>query len=358
MITDRFIELLTKKLSNEITPDEYEELKYLLGADEACKQQYEFFKSYWEENKKQEENTDLLFLKIKNRLNIEDQPDNVIRRTSFFTFWRSIAAVLLVGICLYIGYKYFSEAGAGNSALAKLEQTQTARRNKSKITLSDGSVVTLNAETVLKYPSAFNGKTREVYLSGEAFFEVAKDHKHPFIVHADKMSIKVLGTAFNVKSYANDLASETTLIRGVIEVTLADRPSDRIILKPNEKLVLQNNGMADIHRQVKRNVPSPQDSVNAKYALTNLTYLKSNDSTIVETSWVNNKLVFKDEDFGQLSNQMERWYGVNIKFKNDELKEYRFTGVFEKETIFQALSALQRIEPFRYKFKNGLIYIY
>src|ERR1019366_6846207 len=106
-------------------------------------------------------------------------------------------------------------------------------RVKSKIVLSDGSVVTLNSETTLRYPAEFNGQTREVYLDGEAFFDVAKDHKHPFIVHAGKMNVRVLGTAFNIKSYANDATSETTLIRGAIEVTMSDRPSDRIILKPN-----------------------------------------------------------------------------------------------------------------------------
>jgi ferric-dicitrate binding protein FerR (iron transport regulator) len=97
---------------------------------------------------------------------------------------------------------------------------------------------------------------------------------------------------------------------------------------------------------------------DTKYALTNLTYFKSNDTTIVETSWVGNKLVFKDENFGELANQMERWYGVKIKFKNDNLKDYHFTGIFEKESVLQAMSALQMIEPFHYKVKNESVYIY
>lgn len=269
--------------------------------------------------------------------------------------WRSMAAVLLIGIC-FSGFYYYDKCAPGVS-VAKLQSTKTTSRSKSNIYLTDGSVVTLNSQTVLRYPASFTGATREVYLNGEAFFNVAKDHKHPFIVHAGKMSIKVLGTAFNVRSYSNDQHSETTLIRGAIEVTLSDRPSDRIILKPSEKLILNST---TIQKYIGNNhTPAVvHDSVNTNYALTNLTYLRSNDTTVVETSWVNNKLVFKDELFNELANQMERWYGVKIKFKNDDLRKYRFTGVFEKESLTQALNALRMIESFDYKYKNETVYIY
>jgi len=170
------------------------------------------------------------------------------------------------------------------------------------------------------------------------------------------MNIKVLGTAFNVKSYSNDKNIETTLIRGAIEVTLSDRPSDRIILKPNEKLILNNTTFPLLKNN--NNIASIPENVNTNYALTNLTHLKSNDTTIVETSWVNNELVFKDEAFSDLANQMERWYGVKIKFKNSDFKDYRFTGVFVKENIMEALDALKMIETFNYKYKNETVYIY
>ncbi|HWZ04919.1 MAG TPA: FecR domain-containing protein, partial [Mucilaginibacter sp.] len=208
-----------------------------------------------------------------------------------------------------------------------------------------------------RYPPVFNGQTREVYLNGEAFFDVFKDHQHPFIVHAGKMNVKVLGTAFNIKSYANESRSETTLIRGAIEVTMSDRPSDRIILKPNEKLILNNTTIQK--RGVTGNLTAMRtDTVYSNYALTNLTHLKSNDTTVVETSWVNNKLIFKDQAFNEIANQMERWYGVKIAFRNESVKDYRFTGVFENESVIQALDALKLIENFNYKYKNETISIY
>ena len=343
---------------------ELEEFNFLMANDEACRQQNAFFKTYWVKNEELYSNTNLMFERIASKIEVpvaETQEDDETHAGGFksrrmIIFLRSMAALLALGIALSVTY-YLKGYNQQRFTLADLQQKKTPSRVKSKIYLSDGSVVTLNSETTLKYPPSFTGPTREVYLNGEAFFDVAKDHKHPFIVHAGKMSIRVVGTAFNVKSYKNDIASETTLIRGSIEVTLADRPSDRIILKPNEKLILKSTTFK--RHTINRNlVAQTPDTAKTSYALTNLTYLKSNDTTVVETSWVNNRLTFKDEDFTEIANKMERWYGIKIKFKNTDTKDYRFTGVFEKENVLQALKALQMIEPFSYKYKNETIYIY
>lgn len=358
MVNDRFIQLLTKKLSDEIDESELAELNYMVISDEECRKQYNFFKNYWAQDEEKYSNEELLFQRIKNRITIQEDVDNTddskkgwIRRFPFF--WRSLAAVLILGLGVFTYYRSVRHASAINKG-GNIAVTKTPSRTKSKIYLSDGSVVTLNSETVLRYPSSFDGATREVYLNGEAFFNVKKDHAHPFIVHAGKMNIKVLGTSFNVKSYENDKNIETTLIKGAIEVTLSDRPSDRIILKPNEKLVLNNK---TFKRPRANSLPAAEEN-NTNYALTNLTHLRSNDTTIVETSWVNNELVFKDEAFSDLANQMERWYGIKIKFKNSNTKDYHFTGVFVKEDIVQALNALKLIEPFNYKYNNETVSIY
>jgi transmembrane sensor len=358
MLNERFIELLTKKLSADIDAGEAEEFDNYLGSDETYRQQYIFFKDYWVPDQEQYSNTDMMFQRIKAKIGIiendrvKEKKNNSI---SIFRFLKSIAAILIACIGLTVIY-YFSINKSKKTTASHLGLTKTASRVKSKITLSDGSVVTLNSETTLKYPQVFAGHNREVYLSGEAFFDVTKDPEHPFIVHAGKMNIKVLGTAFNIKSYINDPSSETTLIRGAIEVTMSDRPSDRIILKPSEKLILSNIAAIKQHRNKRSMLHSPAN--NSSYALTSLTYLRSNDSTVVETSWVNNKLVFKDEDFVSLANKMERWYGVKIKFKNSISKDFRFTGLFEKENVIQAMTALQMIEHFTFDYKNETVYIY
>ncbi|MFB9841705.1 FecR family protein [Mucilaginibacter ginsenosidivorans] len=358
MVNDRFIELLSKRLSDEIGESELAELNKILAEDEECRQQYNFFKGYWIQDQEKYSNDELIFQRVKSRIDIEEIQDDPEQETGRVKrmpiIWRSIAAILLLGLCVFL-YHYYSAYSYKSTLAPTITVTKTPSRSKSKIYLTDGSVVTLNSETVLKYPSAFTGPTREVYLSGEAFFDVAKDHTHPFIVHAGKMNIKVLGTAFNVKSYSNDKNIETTLIRGAIEVTLSDRPSDRIILKPNEKLILNNT---TFQKEGTKRLTALPEEVNTNYSLTRLTHLKSNDTTIVETSWVNNELVFKDEAFGDLANQMERWYGIKFKFKNDDTRDYHFTGVFVKENVFEALNALKLIESFNYKYKNETVYIY
>jgi transmembrane sensor len=172
-------------------------------------------------------------------------------------------------------------------------------RRKINHHLPDGTSVTLNSESTLRYPAAFTGQTREVTLTGEAFFDVIKDHEHPFIIHTDKMNVKVLGTAFDVKSYPNDAVSETTLIRGAIEVTLKDRPSDRIILKPKEKLIVTNDAATIKKTQGKGAVNDTTPA--AQYVLTSLSYIRQNDSTVSETSWINNRFAFDDDNFATLA---------------------------------------------------------
>jgi transmembrane sensor len=360
MVSDRFIELLTDKLSDEISADDLQEFNMFLNEDPDCRQHYNLFKTYWEKNPEEYFNSDLMFRKIESKINV-DVAGPVVNNfeaanTNRFKVWLKVAAVFVAGTFLSLA-AYFYNYKTSIKPAASLEVVKTPSRIKSKITLSDGSVVTLNSETSLRYPANFSGPNREVYLNGEAFFDVAKDHAHPFIVHTGKMNIRVLGTAFDVKSYLKDASSETTLIRGAIEVTLSDRPSDRIILKPHDKLILKNGTYKTYHKYKRANVIIP-DSVSTNYALTNLTYLRSNDSTIIETSWVNNKLTFKEENFSDLAAMMERWYGVKIKFKNDEAKDYRFTGIFEKESITEALDALQLIEKFNYKLKKETVTIY
>ena len=363
MVKDRFIELLTKKLSDEIGADELAEFNDLLTNDAECKQHYTFFKSYWVVDNQQYSNTDLMFQRIKNKIGLTGDDtesasaDYAAGPRRIFTIWKNVAAVFLAGVCIALTW-YLYQHKTKLVQVAAIGQTVTPSRTKSKIVLSDGSVVWLNSETTLKYPLSFVGaRTREVYLNGEAFFEVTKDRQHPFIVHTGKMNVRVLGTAFNIKSYANESSSETTLIRGAIEVTLADRLSDRIILKPHDKLILNSKTVKKYFRNKNLTLAS-HDSVNTNYALTNLTYLRSNDTTVVETSWVNNRFVFKDESFENLATQMERWYGVKVAFKSETAKDYHFTGVFERESFLQALDALKLIESFDYKYKNGTVYIY
>jgi len=367
MTNDRFIILLTKELCEQLTDTEREELFSLLKDNPHYRDQRELFKAYWEKDRNAYQASSALFKKVQEKIRAEEAaipspepllpaPEPLPRRNNIRRIWYSAAAALILTIG---GLTYYNSSPkpTGTETAARWLQTATRPTKKDVLTLPDGTLVTLNSATTIKYPDHFGDSTREVYLDGEAYFDVSKNPGHPFIIHADKMNIRVLGTSFNVKSYKNEASGEATLITGSIEVTLNDRPSDRIILKPKEKLVVQNNR---ITKKQLGPAPTTPDSAgkSTRYALTNLTYFNNNVHTVVETSWVENKLVFSNRDFVDISGDLERWYGVHIEFMTERAKHYNFSGYFEKETLPEALEVLKMIDHFNYKIEDSTVYIY
>jgi ferric-dicitrate binding protein FerR (iron transport regulator) len=230
---------------------------------------------------------------------------------------------------------------------------------RTKLVLPDGTRVWLNSNSKLKYTSEFNANTREVSLEGEAYFDVVKDVLHPFIVHTSSLDIKVLGTAFTIKSYPQDETVEATLLRGTIEVSRKDNPGiSRVILKPNEKLVF-NKKKAVLARPghfrdqvpIDAHPPTPDMAVNS---------IRQDipDSNKVETAWIYNRLVFNGDTFQELARKMERWYNVRITIKDESLNNRRFGGAFAKETVEDAFKALQLTTDFRYKISGNEIELY
>jgi ferric-dicitrate binding protein FerR (iron transport regulator) len=352
MDNQNFEELLVRELTGEITAAERRQLEETLASNPARRKEYEIFKDYWTRRETTLPDTRSVFEKVRDKIRIgekelEPSGDHApVRRL----WWRTAAAVLILGLGTLV-YRYSGHTHATGGL--EWQEKYAARKTRSQIVLSDGSTILLNADTRLRYPTSFDGPTREVYLSGEAFFDIQKDPLHPFIIHTNKMNIRVLGTSFNVKSYPGDASMETTLISGSVEVTFPDRPSDRIILKPKDKLVI-GNGPAAPQAYKKKDVHAPQP----KYSLTGLTYYPKQDSTVIETSWVDNKLAFSSEEFQDLARRMERWYGVRIVFDNPDLVTCHFTGIFQNETITEALYALQLSEKFQYAIRDSVIHIY
>jgi ferric-dicitrate binding protein FerR (iron transport regulator) len=213
--------------------------------------------------------------------------------------------------------------------------------------------VALNAGSKITYDKTFNENTRHVNLTGEAYFDVVHNPSKPFIIHTRMMDIKVLGTEFNVKSYPDESTTEASLIKGSIEVTLMDKRAEKIILKPQEKLVVRNETLSE---------PSTSQAtkkLRLRPPIINLGHLNyfSLDSTILETSWVNNKLIFEDESFADVALRMSRWYGVDFEFRDNNIKNTRFTGSFRNESIEEALRAMQITANFKYRITDKHITI-
>ena len=358
MVETRFVELLTKDLIKELTPAEKQELDLLLQQNPAYKKQSAVIKQYWNSDKTEYKKSAANFSKLMDVIQATEQSvgQEATQQSKKYVLWpvlKYAAAVLILGAT--ITWYILGRSGNGNAIASNWHNKTTVRGAKDRLVLSDGTIVTLNSGTTLSYPTSFVNKNREVYLNGEAFFEVHKDHEHPFIIHTKKMNVRVLGTVFNIKSYDDARQSETSLIEGSIEVTLNDRKADRIILKPKEKLIVENNSSTQIltNKPTGRNIKAVIEGT--QYSLTNLTYLPNIDTAAVETLWLKDKMVFRNEDFESIAADMDRWYGIQIVFQHEELKKLRFTATFESETPTKALESFRITEDFRFK-KKGLVF--
>ena len=244
-------------------------------------------------------------------------PKTTIRFTSIFLRY---AAVLLA--VLGLSWAVWKMATTPDKDVVAKIATQyneidVPYGSRSKVILPDSSIVWLNAGARLKYPVVFNDNQRHVYLEGEGFFDVITNRQHPFIVFCDGLSVTVHGTKFNVMAHADDVLIETTLVEGSIEVQWSKNEIDKesnLSLKPGQKLTLRKE-----HEQ---------------YAFQNVQEVGSS------IAWMENKLVFEKERFGDIKIKIERWYGVAIEVKNPKILDYLITGTFEKQTLEQAMDAL------------------
>lgn len=203
------------------------------------------------------------------------------------------------------------------------------RGRKLNLILSDETKVWLNSNTRIRYPTIFDGNTRDIQLiKGEAYFEVTENKQKPFIVTTKDVSVRVLGTSFNITAYEEDRI-ETVLVEGSVH--------------------MYSNNQPYTEKTATHLLPKQKAS-----------YTQSGDHIILEnvdpylyTSWKDGVLIFRNESFLSLSKKIERWYDVNISFSGEELKELHFTGVIrEGKTIEHILNLVRSTNPINYEI-NG-----
>jgi transmembrane sensor len=366
MTADRFWELLSKKISSEANETELKELEGILSRNSDLENTAAAMSILESEDLPPDNDceTELAFERHAARLTEidaefsklypHDSPESEVqhRKSTSVPRWViSALVVLVVGSSMLI---FLNNIVSGDKAAVRRaihSQVSTKPGSKTQIELPDGSTVWLNASSNLTYGANFGKEFREVNLNGEAFFDVVKDPAHPFLIHTRVVDVKVLGTAFNVRSYANDANTETSVIRGQVEVTVKNRENTKYYLKPNEKVIVANNVSTSSVSMPRQDQTKPLVSIQplTRYHI---------DSSIIETSWVENKLIFQEnETFGEVALKMERWYGVHIRFVDPGVAEYRMYGSFTTETIRQALDALKIGFNFNYKMNKDEIII-
>lgn len=368
--------LIARKLSGEATHEELHELETLLRENPTAGYSKEVLYDLWQsqshpDRQYSENRYKELIQQIKNMgiddgkfthddhfINNDNEGEELIVRSSKKKWMvaLSTAAILITAACVYYLSGAVNVTKEPETAQAK-NQISTKNGSKTSLVLPDGTKVWLNSGSQLDYDKSYGNKVREVSLVGEAYFDVVKNPDRPFVIHTSKMDVKVLGTAFNVKCYPGEKTTETSLIRGSVEVTLKDR-QEKIMLKPNEKLVINN----DDYTKVKPGTATVIKAATVQnekpiISVSHLTLLPA-DNTVIETAWVQNRLIFSGERFEEVALKMERWYNVKIEFLDERLKEEKLTGNFERETIVEALSALKLVAPFAYTIKNDRVTIF
>jgi transmembrane sensor len=349
--------LMARNLGGEASPEEQEELMKLLQQNPQWMQHYDMMKTLWKPAAdKQEAGDDPARIRHILQLAAEESGESPvipIRKNRLRLLFTGAAAAAVVVAILW---SVVHLAGGGNTPAHPGQQEIVAQKgSKTRTLLPDGSTVWLNAGSKITYPSSFNGAVREVTLQGEAFFDVVKQPDRPFIVHAADIDIKVLGTAFNVKSYDEDKTVETTLIRGLVQITRQnDRGKQPILLQPNQKLVLNKAGQPGGGEQ-EASMSAITDKISAAQIQLLDSTKKENEQ--VETAWVYNRLEFRGEHFEELAFRLDRWYNINIHFEDEAVKKLTFTGSVETETVEQAFLALKAAAQFRYEIRENEIYI-
>lgn len=202
------------------------------------------------------------------------------------------------------------------------------RGGEYNITLADGSRIWLNSVSELRFPSRFQDDSREVYLNGEAYFEVSRDTTRPFCVNSRRLSVEVLGTSFNMSVYDDDENMHVTLEKGSVRVCPNGR-GNGIILAPDEQLFVKGEQL--IHRKVKASVYS---------------------------AWRKDRFVFENENLDEVMRKLARWYDISYVFKNDKKREKRFTGTLLKygETA-ELLKLIEMTADVKLYMKDSVIFI-
>ncbi len=251
------------------------------------------------------------------------------RKKLHATRWRIAAAVaglLILGATIFYTQRELP--------VTWVEVQNPARSNPLTIELPDGSAVQLNTSSYLKYPKEFKKKEREIYLDGEALFNVVKQNGKTFVVHGNKQKIKVLGTTFNVMDYASDTYSITTLINGKVQLETFNekkKPRDRIVMNPEQQLRF--------------------DAHTGEITLQQI-------DTREATSWINGIYSFQDVPLQQITDRLGKMYGVTIIIENEKSRAEKYTGKFSsKQSIEEVMRIINFHGEFRTIFSNDSITI-
>lgn len=325
-------DIILKYLQGNASEEEKRVLLDWLKASEANKRAYSEIRDQWLDSGSSPvadpEYVKQAFARFTVEIDKHKRKQQQMRLSYFVKVAASVAILLVCSVGSYFaGQKQFSHSSSAEQLV--INRVIMGKESKGSVTLPDGTIAWLNANSKLVYPEHFHPGKRQVQLEGEGYFEVVRDEKAPFLVETDGMVVNVLGTHFNVKNYENKETVETTLLSGKVEVFLPGLDKS-IVLKPNQRISC--------------------DKQSGAYKLAEV---DAADYII----WIGDKLVCTNEKLSVVLHKMKHWYNLDIECKNGVPLNQRLSLTIRKESPEEILKLLTLISPIRYTIEGEKIII-
>ncbi|HHV02392.1 MAG: FecR family protein [Bacteroidales bacterium] len=316
--------IITAFLAGETTDEENRELVSWRCKSDENNMLFLQLKELWQISEAKSGNIDhrkqILRSRIENGINLKKQ---LILQRKLNVYKAYFAAAVIVFFAILAGLYLFyapQKKGADQDVIFKTPSGQ-----KAEIVLPDGTHIWLNSESVISYSADYNKNKRKVNLVGEAFFDVAADKENLFEVYTENVCVRAYGTSFNVKAYKEDDRSDISLLEGQIDVICNANRSIIADMKPNQRLQIDLNNM--------------------KYELIHC-------NTMVDAIWRYRCLKIERETVPSLVKKMERWYGVDIDWKDSDKNTFLYWMTIKTESLTEMLELINKITPIEYSI-NG-----
>jgi transmembrane sensor len=320
---DDILALIAGNLAGLADLSEESELKEWIGRSETNRKYFEQVRNIWNESDKQID---------PNKINTQSALDKVLRKVlmpkkvnTLWSTWQRIAAVMILPLAFgTILLQYFNYNNKTTSDQIVYNEVYAVYGTRSAIKLADSTLVWLNSGSSLAYPNKFQTGKREVFLKGEAYFEVKSDLSHPFLVTTSDIQVEATGTKFNVFNYDSESISEVTLVSGKVKVTGYDKKNSKLIsvMDPGQHLEYESNtGVKDIVFE----------------------------DTYKYTAWKDGKLIFRNEPLDKVLKKIALLFNVDIELQGESLQNYRYRATFENESLDEILKLLKLSSPINYK---------
>ncbi|SDL35773.1 FecR family protein [Pedobacter sp. ok626] len=309
-------ELIERYHQGQCSPEEQDIVEQWLDSDEV--------EMSFPENADLNAMEDKGWKKISSRYHIPEplEPRKVVKLYNYRIILQFAACIMLVlSTFFYVNTKLKNENH--NPTLA-YKEVKTLKGQKLSVSLPDGTIVWMNAESILRFPVSFKGHLRELEFSGEAYFNVAKDRSKPFVIHTAKTKVQVLGTRFNLRALVAETATSVVVEEGKVQFS-GNSGKQQQILTANNRGVFGTDASGAFSMKT--------ELVHAgKY-----------------TAWKNNELLFDNLTMDEVAQVLERWYNVKITINRPELRKERYTGSFNNPALSQVLESMGFAVKFNYK---------